>query len=244
MTAAKGKSAGAQAQLSYTKIVSPIDGVVTDRPVYPGETPAAGTPIVTVMNLSQVVARAHISQQEASAMKAGDPATISVPGQSPDVKGKVTLVSPALDPNSTTVEVWVQAPNAGRQAQTGASVRVTIVTETVPKAIVAPAAALLTDPDGITSVIALDSDNKPTKKHVKVGIRSGDDVQITERTEGWRARGHRGRVSTVQRRRSDSGQDQDSSASAEDAGRDDEDEDQQQRRFGVLQFLRQGMNSS
>ena len=51
LTAAKGKSAGAQAQLSYTKIVSPIDGVVTDRPVYPGEMPATGTPIVTVMNL-------------------------------------------------------------------------------------------------------------------------------------------------------------------------------------------------
>ena len=44
LTAAKGKSAGAQAQLSYTKIVSPIDGVVTDRPVYPGEMPATGTP--------------------------------------------------------------------------------------------------------------------------------------------------------------------------------------------------------
>lgn len=178
LTAAKGKSAGAQAQLSYTKIVSPIDGVVTDRPVYPGEIPATGTPIVTVMNLSQVVARAHISQQEASAMKAGDPATLSVPGQSPDVKGKVTLVSPALDPNSTTVEVWVQAPNAADKLKPGASVRVTIVTETIPKAIVAPAAALLTDPDGTTSVIALDSENKPTKKHVKVGIRSGDDVQI------------------------------------------------------------------
>ena len=111
-------------------------------------------------------------------MKAGDTATISVPGQSPDVKGKVTLVSPALDPNSTTVEVWVQAPNASDKLKPGASVRVTIVTETVPKAIVAPAAALLTDPDGTTSVIALDNDNKPTKKHVKVGIRSGDDVQI------------------------------------------------------------------
>ena len=27
------------------------------------------------------------------------------------VDGKVTLVSPALDPNSTTIEVWVEAPN-------------------------------------------------------------------------------------------------------------------------------------
>jgi len=29
-------------------------------------------------------------------------------------------------------------------------------------------------------VIVLDTDNKPSKRHVKVGIRSGDDVQITQ----------------------------------------------------------------
>src|SRR2546430_1425560 len=37
LTSAKGKYLGAQAQLSYSEIRSPINGVVTDRPVYPGE---------------------------------------------------------------------------------------------------------------------------------------------------------------------------------------------------------------
>jgi hypothetical protein len=50
---------------------------------------------------------------------------------------------------------------------------------TVPKAIVAPVAALLTATDGVTSMIVLDTDNKPHKKKVKVGIRDGGDVQIT-----------------------------------------------------------------
>ena len=110
---------------------------------------------------------------EAAQLKVGDAATISVPGQSPDVKGKVTLVSPALDPNSTTVEVWVQAPNPGGRLRPGTSARVTMVGETVPNAIVIPAAALLTAPDGATSVIMLDTDNVPHKKKVKVGIRDG-----------------------------------------------------------------------
>jgi multidrug efflux pump subunit AcrA (membrane-fusion protein) len=184
LTAAKGKNESAQAQLSYAKIVSPIDGVVTDRPVYPGEMAPTGSPIITIMNLSQVVARAHIAQQDAVTLKAGDPATISVPGQPPDVKGKVTLVSPALDPNSTTVEVWVQAPNPGGRLRPGVAARVTIVGQTVPHAIVAPASALLTDPSGATSVIVLDTDNKPHKQKVKVGIRSGDDVQITQGLKG------------------------------------------------------------
>jgi len=178
--AAKAHSASAQTQLSYTKIVSPIDGVVTDRPIYPGETAAAGTPIITVMNLSQIVARAHISQQEAAPLKVGDPATLSTPGQGPDVRGKVTLVSPALDPNSTTVEVWVQAPNPDGRLRPGTSTKVAIVAETVAHAIVAPAAALLTSPDGVISMISLDTDNKPHRKKIKVGIRDGGSLQILD----------------------------------------------------------------
>jgi HlyD family secretion protein len=182
--AAGGDLATADAQVSYTKILSPIDGVVTDRSYYAGETPAAGAPLITIMDLSQVVARAHISQMDASRLKAGDDASILVPGQGPAIKAKVTLVSPALDPNSTTVEVWVQAPNPGGRLKPGVSARVTMIAQTVPKAIVAPAAALLTATDGVTSMIVLDTDNKPHKKKVTVGIRDGGDIQITEGLQG------------------------------------------------------------
>jgi HlyD family secretion protein len=180
LTAAKGKSSSAAAQLSYARIVSPINGVVTDRSIYAGEMAPAGAPILTVMDLSQVIARAHVAQQESAELKMGDSAKISVPGQAEDFSGKVTLVSPALDPNSTTVEIWVQAANPGGKLKPGTSVRVTIVSETVPKALVVPLAAILTGPDGATSVITLDSSNKPVRKPVKVGIRIDDEAQITE----------------------------------------------------------------
>ena len=74
LNSAKAKAAGAEAQLGYTKIVSPINGVVTDRPFYPGEMAPAGSPMITVMDLSQVIARAHVSQQEAAQLKVGDAA--------------------------------------------------------------------------------------------------------------------------------------------------------------------------
>jgi len=184
VNAAKGDLASAEAQVSYTKILSPITGVVTDRPNYAGETPATGAPLITVMDLSQLVARVHISQLDASHLKAGDEASIAVPGQGPALKAKVTLVSPALDPNSTTVEVWVQAVNPGGRLKPGVSARVTMIGETVPHAIVAPVAALLTATDGVTSMIVLDTDNKPHKKKVKVGIRDAGDIQITDGLQG------------------------------------------------------------
>ena len=50
----------AQAQLSYSEIRSPIAGVIADRPLYAGEMASAGTPLLTVMDISRVVARVNI----------------------------------------------------------------------------------------------------------------------------------------------------------------------------------------
>ena len=184
LNAAKGDTESAAAQVGYTKITSPIYGVVTDRPFYAGEIPGTGLPVVTVMDLSQVVARAHISQLEASSLKAGNPASIMVPGVLGEVKGKITLVRPAVDPNSTTVEVWVQAPNPKSQLRPGQSVKASMVSETVPDAVVIPAAALLTSTEGVHTVITLDSDNAPHKQKVEIGIRDGQNVQVTKGLNG------------------------------------------------------------
>jgi RND family efflux transporter MFP subunit len=178
LTAAKGRASSAQAQLAYSKIVSPIEGVVTDRSLYAGETAPSGSPILTVMDISQVVARAHVAQQEAVHLKAGDEATISFAGN--EVPGKITLVSPALDPNSTTVEIWVAVANPGGRLKPGASARVTMVAQSIKHAIVIPATALLTSADGTSSVIVLGANNAPHKQPVKVGIRDGENAQIVD----------------------------------------------------------------
>ena len=52
--------------LSYSEIRSPIDGVVTDRPQYPGELATANQPLLTVMNTRHLIAKAHVSQSEAA----------------------------------------------------------------------------------------------------------------------------------------------------------------------------------
>jgi len=181
--AARGRYETAQAQLSYSKIVSPIDGVVTDRPIYPGEMAASGTPIITVMDLSQVVARAHISQEEAKQLKVDNPANLFSADGGAGIPGKVTLISPALDPTSTTVEVWIQAANPAQRLKPGTSMRVEVIANTVPSALIIPQAAVLTSASGRTSVIVVDSENKPHKKVVTLGIRDRGIVQVTEGLE-------------------------------------------------------------
>lgn len=183
LSSAQGKFEGAAAQLSYSEIKSPIDGVVTERPLYAGETAPAGTPLMVVMDTSSVIAKAHIPQQDAAVLKPGDPATLSGPGDV-TVAGKVTLVSPALDPNSTTVEVWVTAPNPDAALRPGTTVTAQITARTVNDAILIPASALLKTPDGTTTVMVVGNDNKAHQVNVEPGIRQGDHVQITKGLRG------------------------------------------------------------
>ncbi len=188
LQSAKGKYLGAEAQLAYSEIRSPIGGVVTDRPLYPGEMAAAGTPLLTVMDTTSVVARAHIPQDQAALLKLGDKATITVPatvsgaghGEDDPIDGKVTVVSPALDPNSTTVEVWVQAKNSKGRLRPGTSVQISMLARAVPNSVVIPAAAVLTAPDKSSYVMVAGSDNRAHQKTVKTGIRQGDQVQILD----------------------------------------------------------------
>jgi HlyD family secretion protein len=179
---AKARMDAAEAQLSYSRITSPIDGVVTDRPLYPGETPQAGAPVVTVMDLSQVIARAHISPSEASELKVGNDANI-IGADNVPVAGKITTISPALDQSNTTVEVWVQAANPGDTLKPGASVRVELIAKTVQNALVIPQPALITSGSGATSVIVIDPENKPHKTTVMTGVRDSGMVQITDGLE-------------------------------------------------------------
>jgi HlyD family secretion protein len=179
LTSAEGKYKGAQAQLSYTEIRSPINGIVTDRPVWPGETPPAGTPLLTIMDTSSVVARAHVPQDQAALLKPGDLATITAPDVAP-VSGKVVVVSPALDPGSTTVQVWVEAENKSGVLRPGSTVEVKIVVRTIDKAIAIPEQALLKTPENGSSVMVVGDQNKAHRREVETGIHSGEMVQITK----------------------------------------------------------------
>lgn len=183
LASAQGQYQAAQAQLSYSEIRSPINGVVSDRLLNPGNTATAGQPVITVMDISSVVARAHLTPQQASWLKLGDAASVSVsPGQ-PNVLGKVTMISPAVDPNSTTVEVWVTAANSKDKLRPGGTVTETIVAETVPDAVVIPAVALQTSPDRTAKVMVVGAGGHAHLRGVTPGIRDGDEIQIVKGLE-------------------------------------------------------------
>jgi len=176
--AAKGKLLASQAALSYSYIKSPINGVVTDRPLYPGELATANQPLLTVMDNSSLIAKAHISQAQAVDLKKGAEAEIRIAGQDDPIPGKLSLVSPALDPGSTTIEVWVQAAKPPDSLRPGMTVEISITAATAEDAVIVPNNSIFQTNDGSNYVVVAGSDHVAHQKNVQLGIRGITETQI------------------------------------------------------------------
>lgn len=180
LTSAQGRLITAEAQVDYASLRSPINGVVTDRPLFPGETAAAGTPVITVMDTSSLVAKLHISQASAQKLHLGDKAELAIPGLDEPQAATVSLVSPALDPGSTTVEVWLNLPNPQGRYKVGTPVHAVLHGTTIPNAVQLPANAIVPGEDGGTNVLVVKAESTAKKRAVKIGIRTPDTVQILD----------------------------------------------------------------
>ena len=179
LTSAEGRYLNAAAQVSYARVVSPIDGVVTDRPLFAGETANAGTPVITVMETSSLLAKVHLAQSAAQKLKVGSPAKVTVPGIDQPISGVVTLLSPALDPGSTTVEVWIKLPNGDGALKAGTPVHVVITGRSIAHALQVPVAALLPAENGAGVVMVVGGDGAAHRRAVQIGMRTTASVQIT-----------------------------------------------------------------
>ena len=175
---AKAHLQSQETQVVYSRVSSPISGIVADRPLHVGEMAVAGAPLVTIVDISRVVARIDVPQAEASAVKVGQTATLTQPDRKEEVQGKVTVVSPSADPNSTTVQVWITIDNPGESLKPGTAMHAAIATEVYKAASVVPVAAILPGEEGGTAVLTVSPDNIAHKRTVTLGVREGNQVQV------------------------------------------------------------------
>jgi HlyD family secretion protein len=95
------------------------------------------------------------------------------------VPAKVSLISPALDPGSTTVEIWLRIENKKGTLKVGTPVHASIAGRQVAQALTVPTSALLTAQDGSKSVMVVGADGAAHTKQVSVGITDDGRAQIT-----------------------------------------------------------------
>jgi hypothetical protein len=133
-----------------------------------------------VMDISSLLAKAHIGQRQAQKLHVGDEMEITTPGVDAPGKGEVVLISPALDPGSTSVEVWVRVPNKGSELKAGTTVKVTMATKTIEDALVVPTAAIVTDSAGMKQVMLVATDGTAHHRNIELGITQDNETQVTK----------------------------------------------------------------
>jgi RND family efflux transporter MFP subunit len=116
---------------------------------------------------------------QAQQLRVGGAATLTVPGVEGPVAAKVSLISPALDPGSTTVEVWLRVENRKGLLKAGTPVHASIAGRTIANALMVPADAVQTVQDGTSKyVMVVAPDSTAHKRTVTLGIENAENVQV------------------------------------------------------------------
>jgi multidrug efflux pump subunit AcrA (membrane-fusion protein) len=175
------------AQLSYAVIRAPFNGVITDQFQYEGEYAAAGARLFTIADVSEVIVKVPVADTVAAQLKTGGDATVfpqELPGE--QLTGHITLISRASDPQSRSVEVWVNLKNDGGRLRADSAAKVVVATQEESDAVIVPTSALTLETadqnEGVVMVV--DGESVAHETRVTVGIRSGDRTQIVTGLQG------------------------------------------------------------
>ena len=177
-------------QLSYTDIVSPIDGIVLSRDVEIGDAVSSilvlgssATLVMTLGDTSQVYVKGKVDESDIGKVYLGQPARIKVESfKDKTFYGKVTKISPmgVEKDNVTTFEVRVSINNPGGELKAEMTANAEIILEEHKNVLQIPEGAILYDKDKQASVEVPDSKAKDGKRKVAVniGISNGAKTEL------------------------------------------------------------------
>jgi Cu(I)/Ag(I) efflux system membrane fusion protein len=158
---------------------SPISGTVLKKNVEQQQYVSAGENLFDVASLSTVWMYAYVYEYEIQGVKVGQMVEATNEAY-PEKKfaGRITFVSPTIDPSSRTVQIRADIPNTSGELKLGMFVNAVIKVK-LPESIVVPITALLST--GTRQVVWVQKDVGIFEPRlVKIGERSNEYVQILD----------------------------------------------------------------
>ena len=167
----------------FTRLVAPFSGVITSRSTQIGALVTAGsaaaTPLFTVSDVARMRIYVRVPQAYSGQIKPGLAATLTLPEYpGRDFAAQITRTAGAVDPQSGTVLVELQAPNGDRALKPGAYAQVHFPLHGTGTAVTLPASALIIDADG-TRVAVLGRDGKAHLRKITIGRDEGNLVEVS-----------------------------------------------------------------
>jgi RND family efflux transporter MFP subunit len=168
----------ARQQLADAVLYAPISGMIRQRNASIGQYVAAGTPIVSLVQMHPLRLRTAVPEREARTVRVGQPVRLTVEGSPGTHDGRVARISPSFDEANRTLLVETEVPNSSGILRPGAFARAEIVVAAGYRALIVPAASVVTFA-GIDRVFAVE-DSKASEKRIKVGRRTEQGVEVLE----------------------------------------------------------------
>lgn len=160
-------------------LTSPIGGIVVERNATIGATVGSDANLFKIIDLSSVWVDANVFEKDLDRVKFGQEVKVAVtafPGSS--FSGRVILVSSVVDPDTRSVKVRTEVPNADGRLKPDMFANVQIITDLHRTAISIPQAAVLKDGDKM--VVFVSEGNGYKQRTVITGIEGNDRVEIVE----------------------------------------------------------------
>lgn len=174
----------AQLQLSFTKITadwadSATHRVIGERFADEGSQLTAGNPILSLMDISSVIARVDVIEKDYQRIRIGQPARLKLDSYPGEIfQGKVLRIAPMLKENTRQATVEIDIPNPGTRLKPGMFARVEIGYQIRRQVNAVPTTAI-TKRDGIEGVFVVDQDARTVQfVAVQTGIKNLDYVEI------------------------------------------------------------------
>ena len=187
---ARSRLTTAEHQLANAIVRAPFAGVVSERPASAGDVLQAGSPILTIVDPTELRLEASVPADELATLRVGAKVEFTVTGSSGEsFTGRVARINPQVDPATRQVRLYVSVPNANRALASGAFAQGRVAV-TSARALTVPLNALDTKAavpsvkrihNGLVESVAVTlgvRDDVAERVEILKGLSAGDSVLV------------------------------------------------------------------
>jgi membrane fusion protein, multidrug efflux system len=169
----------AEIELERVQMRSPIDGIVLERLVNPGETTHNDQAVMKLGAIETVLMAAKVTEEKIYSMQLGLSAEINFPAFPAETfQGKVFKIDPNIDPVTRTFTSYIEIQNPHFRLKPGLSgfARIRRTAKDVP---VVPSVAIINPSGDQASVFVVDSSGHATLRNVGLGFVANGMTEVT-----------------------------------------------------------------
>jgi cobalt-zinc-cadmium efflux system membrane fusion protein len=160
-------------------LLAPIGGEIVERDVSPGQLLQAGaTQAFIISNMSSVWVLANVYQNDLSAVHVGDQVAVQTDSYPDKFQGKISFISPALDPTTRTLQARIEVENPGEKLKNNMYVTATVNAGVEQNAIAVPDSSVLRDDENQPFVYVASGTNQFGRRAVEIGQSEAGKTQI------------------------------------------------------------------